>query len=209
VQCKQPVSVSNQRLVLYFGEVTTDALLVKRAQRGDRNAVDALLRENYDLVRAVCHRIVINSADAEDATQIALMAIVRALPSFDGRAKFSTWVYRIATNAALDELRRIRRRDIPNDEMKFENISVGDATNAVDAQMDVSTALAQVPEEFRVALVLRHIADLEYEEIAVILDVPVGTVRSRLSRGRAQLTALLGNQGGSTQRQNNDTGGQQ
>ena len=189
--------------------MTTDALLVKRAQRGDRNAVDALLRENYDIVRAVCHRIVINSADADDATQIALMTIVRALPSFDGRAKFSTWVYRIATNAALDELRRIRRRDIPHDDAKFENVSVGDATNAVDAQMDVSAALAQVPEEFRVALVLRHIADLEYEEIAVILDVPVGTVRSRLSRGRAQLTALLGNQDGSTQRQNNDTGGQQ
>jgi RNA polymerase sigma-70 factor (ECF subfamily) len=189
--------------------VTTDALLVNRAKRGDRNAVDALLRDNYDIVRAVCHRIVINSSDAEDATQIALMAIVRALPSFDGRAKFSTWVYRIATNAALDELRRIRRRDIPNDDAKFENVSVGDATNAVDAQMDVSAALAQVPEEFRVALVLRHIADLEYEEIAAILDIPVGTVRSRLSRGRAQLTALLGNQDGSTQRQNNDTGGQQ
>jgi RNA polymerase sigma-70 factor (ECF subfamily) len=174
--------------------VTSDALLVKRAQRGDRNAVDTLLRENYDVVRSVCHRIIINSSDADDATQIALMSIVRALPTFDGRAKFSTWVYRIATNAALDELRRIRRRDVPNDDAKFENISVTDATNAVDAQMDVSTALAQIPEEFRVVLVLRHIADLDYEEIAVILDVPVGTVRSRLSRGRAQLAAMLGNQ---------------
>lgn len=188
--------------------MTSDALLVKRAQRGDRNAVDALLRENYDVVRAVCHRIIINTADAEDATQIALMSIVRALPSFDGRAKFSTWVYRIATNAALDELRRIKRRDLPNDDAQFENISIGDATNAADAQMDVSAALAQVAEEFRVALVLRHIADLDYEEIAVILDVPVGTVRSRLSRGRAQLTALLGNQGESTHRQNYDIGGQ-
>jgi RNA polymerase sigma-70 factor (ECF subfamily) len=208
VQRQQSISVSNQRPLLHFNEVTTDALLVKRAQRGDRNAVDALLRENYDIVRAVCHRIIINTSDAEDATQIALMAIVRALPTFDGRAKFSTWAYRIATNAALDELRRIKRRDIPNDDAKFENISVGDATNAVDAQMDVSAALAQVPEEFRVALVLRHIADLDYEEIAVILEVPVGTVRSRLSRGRAQLTALLGNQGESTHRQNNDIGGQ-
>lgn len=188
--------------------MTSDALLVKRAQRGDRNAVDALLRENYDNVRAVCHRIIINSSDADDATQNALIAIVRALPSFDGRSKFSTWVYRIATNAALDELRRIRRRDVPNDDAKFENISVADATNAVDAQMDVSAALAEVPEEFRVALVLRHIADLDYEEIAVILDVPVGTVRSRLSRGRAQLTALLGNQSANIGRQNNSTGGQ-
>ena len=187
--------------------MTSDALLVKRAQRGDRSAVDALLRENYDVVRAVCHRIIINTSDADDATQNALIAIVRALPSFDGRSKFSTWVYRIATNAALDELRRIRRRDVPNDEAKFENISVGDATNAVDAQMDVSAALAQVPEEFRVVLVLRHIADLDYEEIASVLNVPVGTVRSRLSRGRAQLTEILGNQSESPGRQTN-TGGQ-
>ena len=187
--------------------MTSDALLVKRAQRGDRSAVDALLRENYDVVRAVCHRIIINTSDADDATQNSLIAIVRALPSFDGRSKFSTWVYRIATNAALDELRRIRRRDVPNDEAKFENISVGDATNAVDAQMDVSAALAQVPEEFRVVLVLRHIADLDYEEIASVLNVPVGTVRSRLSRGRAQLTEILGNQSESPGRQTN-TGGQ-
>lgn len=181
--------------------MTSDALLVKRAQRGDRSAVDALLRENYDVVRAVCHRIIINKSDAEDATQIALMSIVRALPSFDGRARFSTWIYRIATNAALDELRRIRRRDVPNDDTTFENVSVGDTTNAIDAQMDVSAALAEIPEEFRVALVLRHIADLDYEEIAIILDVPVGTVRSRLSRGRAQLAALLGNQSESPGRQ--------
>jgi RNA polymerase sigma-70 factor (ECF subfamily) len=187
--------------------VTSNALLVKRAQRGDRNAVDALLRENYDSIRAVCHRIIINSSDADDATQNALIAIVRALPSFDGRSKFSTWVYRIATNAALDELRRIRRRDVPNDDAKFENISVSDATNAVDAQLDVSSALAEVPEEFRVVLVLRHIADLDYEEIAAVLNIPVGTVRSRLSRGRAQLTEVLGNQSQSPGRQTN-AGGQ-
>jgi RNA polymerase sigma-70 factor (ECF subfamily) len=187
--------------------VTSDALLVKRAQRGDRNAVDALLRENYDSIRAVCHRIIINSSDADDATQNALIAIVRALPSFDSRSKFSTWVYRIATNAALDELRRIRRRDVPNDDATFESISVSDATNAVDAQMDVSSALAEVPEEFRVVLVLRHIADLDYEEIAVILNIPVGTVRSRLSRGRAQLTEILGNQSQTPGRQTN-AGGQ-
>ena len=132
---------------------------------------------------------------------------MRALPSFDGRSKFSTWVYRVATNAALDELRRIRRRDVPNDDTKFENISVSDATNAVVAQMDVSSALAQVPEEFRVVLVLRHIADLDYEEIAAVLDIPVGTVRSRLSRGRAQLTEILGNQSESPSRQTN-AGGQ-
>lgn len=186
--------------------MTHDELLVRRAQRGDQKALDALLREHYDSVRAVCHRIVINSDDADDATQIALIAIVRALPSFDGRSKFSTWVYRIATNSALDELRRIGRRAIPHDSQIFVSMPVADASGGVDAQMDVSAALRQVPEEFRVALVLRHIADLEYDEIAIILDVPVGTVRSRLSRGRAQLSTLLGNPTTADERQNHDIG---
>ncbi len=187
--------------------MTHDELLVRRAQRGDQKAVDALLREHYDTVRAVCHRIVINTDDADDATQSALIAIVRALPSFDGRSKFSTWVYRIATNAALDEVRRIRRRAIPHDEQTFASLPVADGSGAVDAQLDVSGALARMPEEFRTVLVLRHIADLEYDEIAVILDIPVGTVRSRLSRGRTQLSEILGNPDPPSERQTKETGG--
>lgn len=173
--------------------MSTDDLLLRRAKRGDRGAVDALLREHYDTVRAVCHRIVINTQDAEDATQNALIAIVRALPSFDGRAKFSTWAYRIATNSALDEVRRIRRRPIPTDADVLAPAPVADRSDAVGAQIDIRGALEKLPEEFRVAMVLRHVADLDYAEIAVILDVPVGTVRSRLSRGREQLASLLGN----------------
>lgn len=152
-------------------------------------------------MRAVCHRIVSNRADAEDATQIALMAIVRALPRFDGRSKFSTWVYRIATNAALDEVRRIRRRPVPAEDPvgaasagRRGAPSTRDGSESVESQMVIRHALTQLPEEFRTAIVLRHIADLEYEEIAEILEIPVGTVRSRLSRGRAQLTEMLGNQ---------------
>ena len=181
-----------------------DDLLIQRAKRGDSVATDALLRLYYDSVRAVCHRIVVNKADAEDATQHALISIVRALPGFDGRAKFSTWVYRIATNAALDEVRRIRRRPTPTDIDATFVLPVADATGAVDAQMDVAQALALLPEEYRTTLVLRHVADLDYEEIAEIQGVPVGTVRSRLARGRAQLAEILGNQDTSTGRHNPD-----
>ena len=181
-----------------------DDLLIQRAKRGDSVATDALLRLHYDSVRAVCHRIVVNKADAEDATQHALISIVRALPGFDGRAKFSTWVYRIATNAALDEVRRIRRRPTPNDIDATFVLPVTDATGAVEAQMDVAQALALLPEEYRTTLVLRHVADLDYEEIAEIQGVPVGTVRSRLARGRAQLAEILGNQDTSTGRHNPD-----
>jgi RNA polymerase sigma-70 factor (ECF subfamily) len=179
----------------------TDDLLVARARKGDPHAVDALLRAHYDTVRAVCHRIVINRADAEDATQHALMAIVRALPTFDGRSKFSTWAYRIATNAALDEVRRVRRRPIPAEDpfvssgsVPLTTDSTRDGSSAVESQMVVREALAALPEEFRTVIVLRHIADLDYDEIAETLDVPVGTVRSRLSRGRSQLADILGNQ---------------
>jgi RNA polymerase sigma-70 factor (ECF subfamily) len=181
-----------------------DDLLIQRAKRGDSVATDALLRMHYDSVRAVCHRIVVNKADAEDATQHALISIVRALPGFDGRAKFSTWVYRIATNAALDEVRRIRRRPTPTDIDATFVLPVADATGAVDAQMDVAQALALLPEEYRTTLVLRHVADLDYEEIAEIQGVPVGTVRSRLARGRTQLANILGNQDTSTGRHNPD-----
>ena len=120
---------------------------MRRAKRGDAAAIDSLLRAHYDMVRAVCHRIIINTSDAEDATQIALLSIVRALPSFDGRSKFSTWIYRIATNAALDEVRRIQRRPLPTDKESVYDTPKGDHTNAVDAQMDVSAALAQLPKD--------------------------------------------------------------
>jgi RNA polymerase sigma-70 factor (ECF subfamily) len=156
-------------------------------------------------VRAVCHRIVINKSDAEDATQMALISIVRALPSFDGRSKFSTWIYRIATNAALDEVRRIKRRPLPTDKESVYDTQTGDQTSAVDAQMDVSAALSQLPEEYRTAIVLRHVADLDYEEIAAIQGVPIGTVRSRLARGRAQLAEILGNQNALSDRQTKTT----
>ena len=181
-----------------------DDLLIQRAKRGDSVATDTLLRMHYDSVRTVCHRIVVNKADAEDATQHALIAIVRALPGFDGRSKFSTWVYRIATNAALDEVRRIRRRPTPTDIDATFVLPVADGTGAVEAQMDVAQALALLPEEYRTTLVLRHVADLDYEEIAEIQGVPVGTVRSRLARGRTQLANILGNQDTSTGRHNPD-----
>ena len=145
-------------------------------------------------MRAVCHRIVINRADAEDATQNALISIVKALPSFDGRSQFSTWVYRIATNAALDEVRRMGRRALPSDNEAVYDTPQQDKTDAVAVQLDVVSALAQIPEEYRTTLVLRHVADLEYEEIATIQNIAIGTVRSRLARGRAQLVEILGNQ---------------
>lgn len=162
-----------------------DVELARRAGDGDRRALETLLERHFDRVHAVCRRVAGNRDDAQDATQEALVAVARRIGTYDGRAAFTTWLHRVAVNAALDELRRRGRRPVPAEELpeapgrSFES--------AVDARLDVDAALAGVPEDFRVAVVLRDLADLEYEEIARILDVPIGTVRSRIARGRAAL----------------------
>lgn len=169
----------------------SEADLIAAAQGGDRGATDRLLRDHQPRIYAVCRRITGNDADALDATQDAMIAVVRGLPRFDGRSRFSTWVYRIATNSCLDELRRRKRRPIvglPDESTRPQNqTSLDDGGREVDDRLLVEAGLRQLPEDFRVAVVLRDLCQLDYAEIAEVLDVPAGTVRSRISRGRAQL----------------------
>ena len=183
-----------------------DQALVAAAQAGDRRALDTLLRRHYDRVHAVCRRIAGTSRDADDAAQEAMISIVRGLPRFDGRAQFSTWAYRVATNAALDELRRRKRRPalhVVSDEgtapEPVDPLADRQVT-AIGDRMAIDAALDELPEEFRAAVVLRDVADLDYAEIADVLGVPVGTVKSRIARGRSQLAAALGNRGGGDER---------
>ena len=188
-----------------------DRALVAQAQGGDRAALDELLRRHYDRIYAICRRIAGNDADAADATQEALMAIVRGLPKFDSRAAFSTWSYRVATNACLDELRRRKRRPTPalvDEHDGWVEQHTEDRTPAFDehiaVQDEIQTALDQLPEEFRVPVVLRDCAGLDYAEIAETLGIPPGTVRSRIARGRTKLAEILqsGNQPTGRERQN-------
>jgi RNA polymerase sigma-70 factor (ECF subfamily) len=183
-----------------------DRQLVAAAQAGDRRALETLLGRHYDRVHAVCRRIAGSSRDADDAAQEAMISIVRGLPRFDGRSQFSTWVYRIATNAALDELRRRRRRPVlavVDDEGLPPDVVDPRAQRTVEASVDrmtIDAALDTLPEDFRVAVVLRDVADLDYGEIAEAVGVPVGTVKSRIARGRSQLAAALGNRPGGDER---------
>ncbi len=179
-----------------------ETTLISASQRGDQQALDQLLRMHQDRIHALCRRLAGNDADALDATQEALIAIVKGLPRFDGRAKFSTWSYRVATNACLDELRRRGRRPDPG-LPDYETASLSpvggttprDPAETVSAAIDVDRGLALVPEEFRTAVVLRDVAGLDYAEIAEVLDLAPGTVRSRIARGRARLAdAISGNQ---------------
>ena len=226
--------------------------MLEAARGGDRGALEALVTAHYDRVYALCRRMLGNEADALDATQDALLAAIRGLSRFDARSSLATWLYRIATNACIDEMRRRRRRPVTGlgadiadvvGEVSFDasglfvvpresrgdrfdepvlrtdvwpdeggaaaprwptSRSPGarditgrdkgaewgrDPADVVAARVDVDEALASLPEDFRTAVVLRDVCDLPYDEIADILQVPVGTVRSRIARARSALAA--------------------
>ena len=119
--------------------------------------------------------------------------MARGLDRFDERSSFKTWAYRVATNAALDELRRRRRRPEPGLPVAALTSLGTDAAldQAVATRLDVDAALARPPTEFRAPVVLRDLCTLSYDEIAQVLEIPPGTVRSRIARGRAALADML------------------
>lgn len=137
------------------------------------------------------------SRDADDACQEALIKITRSLPRFDGRSSFSTWAYRIATNASLDELRKRKRRPllltVDEDGAQTEPVDpIADRTlTSIDDRLAIDEAFAELPDDYRAAVVLRDVIDLDYAEIAEVLDIPVGTVKSRIARGRSILANRL------------------
>ena len=166
---------------------------MESARDGDRAALDSLLRRHHDRLFALCRRMTGDDADAADACQEALMAIVRGLPGFDGRSAFGTWAYRVTTNACLDELRRRRRRPEPGlPEGSAEVASPLDHVEASTTRVDLDRALQSLPSDYRAAVVLRDVCGLSYDEIAQTLGIPAGTVRSRIARGRSALIPLLG-----------------
>ncbi len=161
-----------------------------------------LLRRHYERIYALCRRLAGNPDDALDATQEALIAISRGLHRFDDRSTFGTWAYRVATNACLDELRRRRRRpeSASDDEGAIEPAPAAgpadDVGEGVASRLDVDAALATLTDEFRAPVVLRDLCGLDYAEIARVLDLRPGTVRSRIARGRAALAERLGTEAG-------------
>lgn len=184
--------------------------LIRSAQAGDRPAMNKLLESEYDRIYAVCRRVMGNEADAADGCQEALLAIVRGLPRFDNRSKFSTWAYRVATNACLDELRRRKRRPIPAEQVADLPLTGQSHDAQITDRMVLTQALDNLSEDFRLPLVLRDIVGCDYHEISELLSIPPGTVRSRIARGRKHLSAAVGNQDSSEsvietkRRQDND-----
>ena len=173
-----------------------EILLISRARDGDREAFGALVEQYRDNVYRLAYRMCGNAYDADEVAQEAFVAAWRALPNFRGDAKFSTWLYRLTTNAAIDLMRRENRHraaseeDIP--ELADESDSPQQQMERTEQQETVQKALSSLGEDYRQVLLLRYMQELDYAEIAEILHLPVGTVKSRINRAKAQLkTALL------------------
>jgi RNA polymerase sigma-70 factor (ECF subfamily) len=171
-----------------------DGELVRRFLAGDAGAATELITRHERRVYAVCLRVLGNPDDAADAAQDALLAMIRKLDGFRGEAAFTTWLYRVAMNVCYDHLRRAKRRPMlrRDDDAPAPEPALDDHADAVAGAHDVAAALEQVPEDFRVAIVLADVHDLPYDEIAKVLDLPVGTVKSRVHRGRIALAKALG-----------------
>lgn len=166
-----------------------DEQLVRRAQRGDRFAFEALVERHQARLYTLAARVLGSREDAADAVQEALLRAWLGLPRFRGGARFSTWLYRIALNAAHDQ--RLKRRAEPAGE-RPEPVDPRDRFTESELSGDLQDALNALDETFRVAVVLSDVLGCSYGEIAELTGVAEGTVKSRIFRARRDLSERLG-----------------
>ena len=173
-----------------------DQQLIERIQRGDKNAFNLLVRKYQHKVVSLVSRYVNNPGDIPDVAQEAFIKAHRALPDFRGESAFYTWLYRIAVNTAKNYIVAQGRRppDMDVDSQDAETYDGAESLHEVanpenlmlsdEIRAEVASALASLPEDLRTAITLREIEGLSYEEIAEVMECPVGTVRSRIFRAR-------------------------
>lgn len=181
----------------------SDQQLVERVQRGDKNAFNLLVLKYQSKVISLISRYVRNQADVADVAQEAFIKAYRALPNFRGESAFYTWLYRIAVNTAKNYLvsqgRRAPANDVDAEDAEYyegsdalkefaspERLMLSDEIKKV-----VFETLETLPEELRMAISLRELDGMSYEDIAIIMDCPVGTVRSRIFRAREAIDKKL------------------
>jgi RNA polymerase sigma-70 factor, ECF subfamily len=182
-----------------------DAALIRRCQRGDVEAMNELIQAYQKHVFNLAFRLSGNYDDAQDIAQEAFIRVFNSINSFRGEANFSTWIYRIVTNVFLDERKKQRVRDHGSlDEyLELEDSSVArqieDPSPGPEASVEqrernevVGQAVLALPENQRVMIALYHFQGRSYEEIADIMQLPIGTVKSRLNRARLALKEKLG-----------------
>ncbi len=181
----------------------TDKELVRRVQKGDRYAFDLLFSRYQHKILNLVSRYLKNPQDVEDVTQEAFIKAFRALPRFRGESAFYTWLYRIAINTAKNHLVARGRRP-PGVDVDMEDAEFMDGADALresespEAALErdelsaaIDLAISQLPDDLRSAVTLREFDGLSYEQIAHIMDCPVGTVRSRIFRARESIDAHI------------------
>ncbi len=180
-----------------------DELLIRRAQSGDEGAFEQLLLAHQKSVYNLCLRMAGNPDDALDLSQEAFIRAWRALGQYQFDAAFSTWLFRLTSNICIDFLRKQKRQqhmsltatdeDESGEEFAVPDPAPGPEEQAVhnERRQAVARAMAALPEDYRAVMQLRAVEALSYEQIAEILDIKVGTVKSRLARARAQLRKIL------------------
>ena len=181
-----------------------DQQLVERAQRGDKRAFELLVEKYQRKLGRLLARFIRDPAEVEDVTQEAFIKAYRALPAFRGDSAFYTWLYRIGINTAKNYLMALGRRPPTSTEVEAEDAEgFEDAEQLRDINTPESMLLSKeiattvnatiegLPEELRTAIQLREIEGMSYEDIARIMDCPIGTVRSRIFRAREAIAERL------------------
>jgi len=187
-----------------------DIELIDRYLTGDIDALNELITAHEDRVFAICLRMLRNREAALDATQDTFLAVFRKADRFRAKAAFSTWLYRVTVNTCYDHLRREKRKRadrIPDSYDPVDPRSM-DSFDAVEVRPDIEKALAQLNPEFRAAVVVVDLQGMSLEQASDTLEVPIGTIKSRLFRARGQLAQSLGNLRPSSEHPIDDTGEQ-
>ena len=170
-----------------------------RAAGGDREALEQLLAEIQPRVQRICGRMLLYPQDAEEATQDALLLVATKIGSFEGRSKFTTWLHAVASNSARGTYRSLKRRsaerltdDLPPDpDPRTTSVIAGSRLDLLEALETVGADRPELVEP----LVLRDVQQLDYNEIAQLLDIPLGTVKSRIRAARLAVRPLLAVEG--------------
>lgn len=186
-----------------MSEQITDQELVERVQRGDKNAFNLLVQRYQNKIMHLVSRYVKNSGDVADVTQEAFIKAYRALPGFRGESGFYTWLYRIAVNSAKNYLvaqgRKPPASDVDADDADYfegsdmlkESTTPEKALLTSEIETTLFRAVERLPDDLRMAITLREIEGLSYEEIATVMECPVGTVRSRIFRARDAIDKVI------------------
>ena len=179
-----------------------DELLLRRACKGDVQAFEELMQSHESRIYAIALRMMGNREDAQDCAQEAMVRIYRAMGSFKGQSALATWIYRITMNPCLADLRRRKARKVTSLDSLVDNgwspTDTGDTPEEhglrVEKQNALNQAIQSLPDDMRAAIILRDVKGYSYDEIASILDANVGTIKSRISRGREKLREILSKQ---------------